>query len=264
MTRILSMPSPTPSHVGAAYGTLVAARADELAGRDERVSAREAGGDVYVADTHARTGSRRPSVRRLGREAGRAMEAEAARASGGDGRVSARDAATMGAPFAAAFRVLRGAPSESVSADLLLPQLKEAVRGLYYVSEADVEYTPFHVRLDSATTLDAENLKSLLTFDAEPPFELDLDNADSFWRDTAATMAEAGYPAAHQVQYRTLDRLMKEAFVPTHIDDGPYGLTGKVFVATPREECASSDALYIFGRLANGDLAGVKTERVWT
>ncbi|MCB9652751.1 MAG: hypothetical protein H6729_01285 [Deltaproteobacteria bacterium] len=263
MTSLLSMPSPTPGNVGSAYGTLVTTRAEALAGRDQRVSTREASRDAYVSDAYERTGSERPTPRRLGQTAGRAMEAEALRASGGDGRVSRRDAATMSAPFAAAFRELRDA-REPVSAEVLLPKLKEAARGLYYVSEADVEYTPFHVPLDPATPLNGENLKSLLTFEAVPPFELELDTADTFWRDTAATMAEAGYPASHQVQYRALDRLMKDAFIPTHIDDGPYGLTGKIFVATPREEDASSDAFYIFGRLSNGDLAGLKTERVWT
>lgn len=146
----------------------------------------------------------------------------------------------------------------------LLAQLGSAAQGLFYVTEADAPYVPFHLPLDPSVRLDEQTLKTALQFEASPPFVLDLDSGDAFWAEIEAVMREAGYPPEDGAKYRTLDRLMKEAFVTTTVGDGAHPLTGKIFLATPREESSSADALYIFGRLPNGDLLGVKTERVWT
>ena len=105
----VSLPrSPTAHNVASAYSeSLVAPKAEALAGQDGRLSAHEAGGDVFVADAHARTGAARPTVGSVESAAYEAMLGEAQRATGGDGRLSARDAGTMSPLMAQAFQMLR-------------------------------------------------------------------------------------------------------------------------------------------------------------
>ncbi|MCA9553964.1 MAG: hypothetical protein KC933_28260, partial [Myxococcales bacterium] len=91
--------SPTPNTVAEAFGQLVTERAQVVAGKDGRITAREASQDAFVQAAYQEAGVQRPSARRLGKAGADAMRAAAQAVTGGDGRVSARDAAKMPAPM---------------------------------------------------------------------------------------------------------------------------------------------------------------------
>src|SRR5688572_21239731 len=104
----LSMPSPTPVHVADAYRELVKERASSAAGRDGRVSLKEASTDPLLSDAYERAGRQRARASTLASAGREGMLAAAKQASGGDGRVSKADAQKMPAVFAQAFVELRG------------------------------------------------------------------------------------------------------------------------------------------------------------
>jgi hypothetical protein len=269
--------SPTPAKVAEAFGQLVSERAEALAGKDGRVSAKEAAQDAFVQAAHAEAGAQRPSPARLGRAGAEAMRAAAEAAAGGDGRVSAQDAAKMPAPLAQAFTELRAKVVADGQVGKTLEQLGKAVEGLLFMSESDDPYVPFHLPLGKDVPLTPATLKATLTWDAEPDhepseyhpyparFELWFSGADAYWKDKEAQMIESGYEPREALQTRAPDRVMGGALVPAKATDSDgNAVEAKLFTVTPSDQDATRAPYYVFGRLPNGDLLGLKTWRTWT
>jgi hypothetical protein len=261
-------PSPTPKNVADAYAVRVADRAETLAGRDGRITAHEAAKDPEVEDAHRRAGRSRPVVRTVVEAARAAMLAEAARVAGADGRVSLADAGGMVPPFVQAFEALRGIPSEEDDAKAIVAELGRLVEGLLFVSESDYRYDAFTVDLEPGTPITPEVLERILPWSegpedqpeyAPPPtLRIELHADDSFWLD------EAEKDPFYADAFHALDRLMKRRFAEETVLDGSEVLTARIFTATLPEADAALAPYFVLGRLASGELVGLRTFRVWT
>lgn len=264
-------PSPTPRHVANAYGALIAERAAQLSGKDQRLSANEASKDPLVADAYARHGKKSPGASGLASAARAAMLQAAAQVTGGDGRISRADASKLPAALAAGFDVLRGAaPAKNGAA--IAANLGKLAEGLWFVSEGDDPYQAMHVKLDPSVPVTAQTLKEALVWDAEEgdgfdeydpypvSFELDLRTADDFW----AAEPEALSPSEAS-KHQALEKAMKSAFAATTaVDLEGNAATAKIWTVTVREEDSVRAPYYVFGRMPSGDLVGLKTWRTWT
>jgi hypothetical protein len=261
-------PSPTPKNVADAYAVRVAEQADALAGRDGRITVHEAGKRPELFDAHRRTGRSRPVVRTAVEAARAAMLAEARRAAGTDGRVSLADAERMSPPFAQAFAALREIPREQDEARAVVAELDRLVPGLSFTSESDYGYEPFAVALDPGAPLTLEVLQRILPWNEgpvaqrewEPPTSLRLEVSadDSFWQDEAAKDPYYG------ADFRALDRLMKRSFSEETIRMDGESLTARIFSVTLPEADAALAPYFVLGRLATGEVVGLRTFRVWT
>lgn len=263
-----SLPSsPTPANVADAYAARVADEATTLAGRDGRISAHEAGKSAEVKDAHHRTGRSRPVVRTVVEAARVAMLAEAGRVTGGDGRVSLADARKLPSPFCEAFEAMRGIPKED-DARAVVAELERLVAGLMLSTEADYVYEPFSKYLDAGSPTTIELLQQLLPWNEgpadqpewTPPAELRLEvNADdSFWLD------EAEKDPYRANDYRALDRFMKRVFAEETVRREGESLTARIFSVTLPEGDAALAPYFVLGRLASGELVGLRAFRVWT
>lgn len=260
-------PSPTPANVADAYAARVADEATRLAGRDGRISANEASKRAEVADAHHRTGRSRPVVRTVVEAARAAMLAEAGRVTGGDGRVSLADARRLPSPFAEAFEAMRGIPQHD-DAQAVVAELGRLVTGLMLSTEADYVYEPFSRPLDAGSPTTIELLQQLLPWSEgpedqpewTPPAELRLEVSadDSFWLD------EAEKDPYRADAYRALDRFMKRMFAEETIRRDGGSVTARIFSVTLPEGDAALAPYFVLGRLASGELVGLRTFRVWT
>jgi hypothetical protein len=261
-------PSPTPKNVADAYANRVAEQAEVLAGRDGRISVREAAKSPEVADAHRRAGRSRPVVRTVVEAARAAMLQEAARVAGTDGRVSLVDAGGMAPPFAQAFAALRGATAVEDGAQALVLELERRVEGLRLTSEADYVYKPFAIELDRDTPITLEVLERVLPWSVGPEdqpeymppaiLRIELNADDSFWLD------EAEKDPYYTVAFRALDRLMKRAFGEETICSATGPVTARIFTVTLPEGDAALAPYFVLGRLASGEIVGLATFRVWT
>jgi hypothetical protein len=259
-------PSPTPANVADAYAARVADEATTLAGRDGRISANEASKSAEVKDAHHRTGRSRPVVRTVVEAARVAMLAEAGRVTGGDGRVSLADARKMPSPFVEAFEALRGIPRDD-DARAVVAELRRLVEGLMLSTEADYVYEPFSKHLDAGSATTIELLEQLPWNEGPadqpewtPPAELRLEvsSDDSFWLD------EAEKDPYRAEAYRALDRFMKRVFAEETVRRDGESLTARIFSVTLPEGDAALAPYFVLGRLASGELVGLRTFRVWT
>lgn len=261
-------PSPTPKNVADAYAARVADLAEALAGRDGRVTANEASEHPEVADAHARTHRSRPVVRTVVEAARAAMLVEAGRVTGGDGRVSLADARRMPSPFAEAFEAMRGIPQGEDDARAIVAELRRLVEGLMLSTEADYVYDPFALPLDAGTPTTIELLQGMLPWDEGPAdqpeytpparLRLEVSADDSFWLD------EADKDAYHADAFRALDRFMKRHLAEETIRRDGDALHARIFSVTLPEGDAPLAPYFVLGRLASGELVGLRTFRVWT
>jgi hypothetical protein len=261
-------PSPTPANVADAHAARVADEASRLAGRDGRISAREASKSAVVQDAHRRTGRSRPVVRTVVEAARAAMLEEATRVTGGDGRVSLADARSMPSPFVEAFEAMRGIPPHEDDARAIVAELRRGVEGLWFMSEADHRYDPFSIELDGRTPITLERLQRILPWTEGPEdqpewtppatLRLEVKADDSFWLD------EAEKDPYHAEAFFALDRLMKRAFAEATLGDGTEGITARIVSVTLPEADAALAPYFVLGRLPTGELVGLRTFRVWT
>lgn len=261
-------PSPTPQNVADAYAVRVAAQASKLAGRDGRITAHEAARSPEVFDAYQRLGRSRPVVRSVVEVARSAMLAEAGLATGYDGRVSLADSAHMAPPFAQAFEALRGVPAHEDGAPAVVAELARRVEGLRLTSESDYRYDAFSVPLDHATPLTLEILQRVLPWSegpadqpeyAPPPsLRLEVSADDSFWRDEAEK--DPYYAGA----FHAVERLMKGWLAEESIRSDGEALRARIFTVTLPEADAPLAPYFVLGRLASGELVGLRSFRVWT
>lgn len=261
-------PSPTPQNVADAYAVRVASQAIALAGRDGRLTAHEAARSPEVLDAYQRVGRSRPVVRTVVEAARAAMLVEAGVAAGLDGRVSLADAGRMASPFARAFEALRGVASDEDAAPAIVAALALRVTDLRFTSESDYRYDPFSVPLDRATPLTLEVLQRVLPWGegpadqpeyAPPPsLRLEVHADDAFWRDEAEK--DPYYAGA----FHAVDRLMRGFFSEETIRRGSVALRARIFTVTLPEADAPLAPYFVLGRLASGELVGLRTFRVWT
>ena len=261
-------PSPTPKNVADAYAVRVADLAEPLAGRDARITAHEAGKHPEVSDAHRRTGRSRPVVRTVVEAARAAMLAEAKRVTGGDGRVSLADSTRMDPPLREAFAAMRESPREEDEAGALVAELGRKVEGLWFTSEADYRYDPFTVALDAGTPLTLEVLQRILPWSEGPEdqpewvppasLRLEVHADDSFWQD------EAEKDPYHAAAFQAVDRPMKRSFAEETIRSDGESLTARIFSVTLPEGDAALAPYFVLGRLASGEVVGLRTFRVWT
>ena len=261
-------PSPTPKNVADSYAAHVADLAETLAGRDGRITANEARRRPEVLDAHQRTGRSRPVVRTVVEAARAAMLVEAGRVTGGDGRVSLADAHKMPSPFVEAFEVMRGIAPEEDDARAVVAELGRLVAGLMLSTEADYVYDPFSMELDAGTPTTPELLQAMLPWNEgpadqpewQPPetLRLEVNADDSFWLD------EAEKDPYHGDAFRALDRFMKRSFAEETIRRDGETLPARIFSVTLPESDAALAPYFVLGRLASGELVGLRTFRVWT
>jgi hypothetical protein len=257
----------TPRTLAEAYAGLVAERASELVGGDTRITKRRAVQDEFVADAFERTNKPRPPVADVVAAARQAMLADAERAVGSGGRISAANVTQLSPLMLRAFEALKAGPADTAS---IARSLEAAAEGLFHLSDSDDVYEAFHVELSPGKTLNKKLLRELLDWDTEPgedvtdfdryphKSELELHAMDDQFTDVA------GLPPEEVSKSQAVDKLMKKHFQSTTLQSETGSVSAQIWMVTPREEDAVRGPLYLFGRLSNGDLVGLKTWRTWS
>jgi hypothetical protein len=118
--------------------------------------------------------------------------------------------------------------------------------GLYFISESDYPFEPFHATLDPKAPIDDAALRRAIGVDAETPIDV---RSGAEW--LAHVINESGYEGEDLAKWKALAHALT-----TEIADL------RLIYAGPESQVEAK--VYLAGRAPDGSLAGLSSTRIWT